>query len=139
MFETFKNLLVEELQLDESTITMEAEINGEAVTRTAAVTVCEGVVTAVDAKAETASLKPNAQGTPILVTLYDLGGAAMDAVPEGVKILADPETPVVVIASSAAEDSAASAAEGEGPEEPEVITAKKKEEEAEPEAPKGKK
>ena len=38
-------------------------------------------MTAVDAKAETASLKPNAQGTPILVTLYDLGGAAMDANP----------------------------------------------------------
>jgi acyl carrier protein len=29
MFETFKNLLVEELQLDESTITMEAELKGD--------------------------------------------------------------------------------------------------------------
>ena len=29
MFETFKNLLVEELQLDESTITMESELKGD--------------------------------------------------------------------------------------------------------------
>ena len=29
MFETFKNLLVEELQLDESAITMEAELKGD--------------------------------------------------------------------------------------------------------------
>ncbi|MBO7435235.1 50S ribosomal protein L25 [bacterium] len=60
-------------------------------------------------------------------------------VPEGVTILADPETAVVVISSSAAEDSAASETAAEGAEEPEVITARKKEEEAEPEAPKGKK
>lgn len=29
MFETFKNLLVEELQLDEASITMEAELKGD--------------------------------------------------------------------------------------------------------------
>ena len=29
MFETFKNLLIEELQLDEDTITMEAELKGD--------------------------------------------------------------------------------------------------------------
>ena len=29
MFETFKNLLVEELQLDEGAITMEAELKGD--------------------------------------------------------------------------------------------------------------
>ena len=29
MFETFKNLLVEELQLDEDTITMDAELKGD--------------------------------------------------------------------------------------------------------------
>ena len=29
MFETFKNLLVEELQLDEDAITMEAELKGD--------------------------------------------------------------------------------------------------------------
>ena len=60
-------------------------------------------------------------------------------VPEGVTVLADPETAVVVISSSAAEDSAASEASAEGAEEPEVITARKKDEEAEAEAPKGKK
>ena len=29
MFETFKNLLIEELQLDEDTITMDAELKGD--------------------------------------------------------------------------------------------------------------
>jgi large subunit ribosomal protein L25 len=72
--------------------------------------------------------------------LHEVLRVANLVIPEGVKVLADPETPVVVISSSAAEDSAASATEGEGAaEEPEVITARKKEEEAEPEAPKGKK
>ncbi|MBO7543078.1 50S ribosomal protein L25 [bacterium] len=72
--------------------------------------------------------------------LHEVLRVANLQVPEGVKILADPETPVVVISSSAAEDSAASEASGEAAaEEPEVITARKKEEEAEPEAPKGKK
>ncbi|MBO7447026.1 50S ribosomal protein L25 [bacterium] len=72
--------------------------------------------------------------------LHEVLRVANLVIPEGVKVLADPETPVVVISSSAAEDSAASTAEGEAAaEEPEVITARKKEEEAEPEAPKGKK
>jgi ribosomal protein L25, Ctc-form len=72
--------------------------------------------------------------------LHEVLRVANLVIPEGVKVLADPETPVVVISSSAAEDSAASDAEGEAAaEEPEVITARKKEEEAEPEAPKGKK
>ena len=72
--------------------------------------------------------------------LHEVLRVANLVIPEGVKVLADPETPVVVISSSAAEDSAASATEGEAAaEEPEVITARKKEEEAEPEAPKGKK
>jgi large subunit ribosomal protein L25 len=72
--------------------------------------------------------------------LHEVLRVANLVIPEGVKVLADPETPVVVISSSAAEDSAASAEEGEAAaEEPEVITARKKEEEAEPEAPKGKK
>ena len=72
--------------------------------------------------------------------LHEVLRVANLVIPEGVKVLADPETPVVVISSSAAEDSAASEASGEGAaEEPEVITARKKEEEAEPEAPKGKK
>lgn len=60
-------------------------------------------------------------------------------VPEGVTILNDPETPVVVISSSAAEDSAASEAEGEGAAEPEVLTARKKDEEEEAAPAKGKK
>lgn len=72
--------------------------------------------------------------------LHEVLRVANLVIPEGVKVLDDPETPVVVISSSAAEDSAASDAEGEAAaEEPEVITARKKEEEAEPEAPKGKK
>jgi large subunit ribosomal protein L25 len=72
--------------------------------------------------------------------LHEVLRVANLVIPEGVKVLADPETPVVVISSSAAEDSAASEASGEAAaEEPEVITARKKEEEAEPEAPKGKK
>ncbi len=72
--------------------------------------------------------------------LHEVLRVANLVIPEGVKVLADPETPVVVISSSAAEDSAASEASDEGAaEEPEVITARKKEEEAEPEAPKGKK
>lgn len=72
--------------------------------------------------------------------LHEVLRVANLVIPEGVKVLADPETPVVVISSSAAEDSAASEASGEATaEEPEVITARKKEEEAEPEAPKGKK
>ena len=67
-------------------ITMQAEVNGETVTRTETVTVCEGSVAAVSAGAETASLKPDAQGTKILVTLTGIDGAALETAPEGVTV-----------------------------------------------------
>ncbi|MBQ9968358.1 MAG: Ig-like domain-containing protein [Oscillospiraceae bacterium] len=68
-----------------ATVTAYANVDGRKLQRQVEITVSEGVVHALELKAEQTTLKPDA-GTVLGLTAYDMDGNTLEALPEGVTV-----------------------------------------------------